>query len=167
MDAFLQSSSDPEVNAVKKSAAFHWNAGAWFGSQLGGSCFLLFGAVFLHKADNKTAMIWLIGFIAVQMIGCLLWHQRECRSAYTSLQILLVLQFCVSIIAMVVADLNGQLAKLAAAGGGNGNLRSAYLALLVFPSLMLRFHFQELAARKASTAAREANPQLQNSDLDQ
>ncbi len=123
------------------SSAFHWNTGAWFGVQLGGTCWLLTGAVQLFPAAPLVSLVWLGTFLVANGLGLALWRQRQrlpmCRASQFFLLGLMVLSYA----SMVATDWSGHLASLVA---GSPHPRwTAYGALLIIPELIVFFYFWE------------------------
>jgi hypothetical protein len=69
---------------------FQWNAGGWFGSQLGGTIWMLIGAAVLLPAAPDVATVWLIGFTVANAIGAWLWRRRDRVRPYPAMQALLL-----------------------------------------------------------------------------
>ena len=65
-----------------------WNAGGWFGSQLGSTLWLaLLGGVFVAQG-RASGWALLLAFAAANGIGVALWGARGRLAAYTALQTL-------------------------------------------------------------------------------
>ena len=93
------------MNAEQRTtkSPFVWSAGAWFGSQIGGSAWALVLAIVLLFRDIPAALVCLGSFAAFNAYGLYLWRSRETLTAYAGIQRLL-LAFTVlvtSIIAVV------------------------------------------------------------------
>jgi hypothetical protein len=56
---------------------FQWNLGAWFGGQIGGTAWMLVGAVVLAPHAPEVAGVWLACFAASNAIGSWLWWRRD------------------------------------------------------------------------------------------
>jgi hypothetical protein len=131
------------------AGAFQWNAGGWFGSQVGGTLWMLVGAAVLLPRAPAAALVWLGSFTAANALGLALWARRDRLRPYPALQLLLAALAVLSAGNMIVADLAGQLPSLAGGGGQWSNPRAAaYGALLVFPALMLLFWLKERSAAR-------------------
>ncbi len=131
----------------RSTSPFQWNAGAWFGSQFGCTVWLLAGSVVLYSTSPNVGFVWLGGFLLSAAMSVYRWTQRERLRAYVAYQRSLLLIGVVSFACIVMAHLAGQLPRLM--WGNTSAALAAYAALLVFPSLMLRFHLREKAARGA------------------
>ena len=126
---------------------FHWNAGAWFGSQIGGTIWMLAGAIFLRPVVPSVGLTWLIAFVVCTAASLYFWSQREHLRAYAAFQRSLLLVAIAALACIVTAHFSGQLPRLAF---GNQSMPwAAYIAWLVFPSLMIRFYLRERAAQHA------------------
>jgi hypothetical protein len=66
-----------------------WNAGGWFGTQLGCTVWLLPLGVGLVPEDVVSGVVALAGFAACNMWGWALWRRRVVVPAHTGVQILL------------------------------------------------------------------------------
>jgi hypothetical protein len=141
-------SQEEDVLVSPHESPFRWNAGAWFGSTLGCSVWLLAGGIVLVSIDPWVAVVWLSGFVLCAATTVLLWTQRQRVRAYSAYQRSFLVIGTIGLASILVAHLSGGLARLSW-GGVSGPL-AAYAALLVFPGLMLRFHLREHAARQAN-----------------
>ena len=133
-----------DENAVR--SALFWNAGGWFGTQLGCTLWLLVLGIVLLSKDSLSAGVCIAGFVVLNLCGAYLWHRREQVSAYAGFQWFL---FAASlIIALVVLVLN----KRGVSGSPtSGALVSTYLPpwVVVFaPALMLLFFLLERKAKR-------------------
>jgi hypothetical protein len=129
---------------------FRWNAGGWFGSQLGGTLWLLVGGGLLAASDPAVALVWFGCFVAANALGFFLWRQRHRLAAHAALQLFLGTLAVLSLLAIMAADWSGNLPRLAA---GHENPRvAAYGALLVFPGLQLLFWLQQHFGQAAPPA---------------
>jgi hypothetical protein len=140
------------MNMKPVRGPFHWNAGAWFGSQIGGSIWLLIGSLVLWAAAPAVAAVWLGGFVLCCGLGLLLWFKRDRVPAYTAYQGLFATLGVIALLSIVMAHRAGQLQRLVwgNAGISSSATLTAYAALLVFPSLMLRFYLRERSARNGA-----------------
>ncbi len=51
------------------SSAFRWNTGAWLGSQVGCTCWLLTGGVQLFSESLLVSLLWLAVFLLANCLG--------------------------------------------------------------------------------------------------
>src|SRR4051794_2646034 len=114
---------------------FRWNAGAWFGSQLGGTLWLLVGSAVLLASSPLASSVWAGSFALANGLGLALWASRGRLGMYAALQALLVGLGLLGLASMAAADWCGQLPGLMS-GPPNPRL-TAYAALLVIPGLMV------------------------------
>ena len=73
------------------NAAFQWNAGGWFGAQLGGTCWMLIAGILLVSRDAGVAVATLAVFATVNLIGTIVWTQRARLQPLPAIQGLVVL----------------------------------------------------------------------------
>ena len=126
--------------------AFSWNAGGWFGSQVGCTLWLLIlGAVLLSK-DSLAAWLCVGGFMVLNAWGLYLWRGREKLTAYVGMQRFL----CATslIIALVVAVVNGRGVSEPPAPGALVSTYLPYWAIAVAPGLMLLFYWRERQVKR-------------------
>ena len=67
-------------------SAFAWNAGGWFGTQLGCTLWLLILGFVLFSKDPLAAWVCLAGFLVLNAWALYLWRSRKQLSAYAGLQ---------------------------------------------------------------------------------
>lgn len=65
-----------------------WNAGGWFGGQIGATVWMLVAAVLTAIRDLSTGVVVLLLFVVPNIIGLMLWLSRK-FSCYASTQILI------------------------------------------------------------------------------
>ena len=123
---------------------FQWNAGGWFGSVIGASLWMLVCSFVLWPHSAKLGVIWLTGFLAINFAGIGLYACRFRLKPYPAIQWLMLVCAVASFgawTALVILrpDL---LPRLHATAWGG------YLALLIIPGLMFRFHHMESTPAK-------------------
>jgi len=120
-------------------ATFQWNAGGWFGAQLGSTCWMLIAGVVLLWRSPGAAVATLIVFAAGNAAGTALWTQRRRLRPLRAMQGLVAIAGLASALATYVIDSAGQFESLGT--GGSTSARSMYLMLagMVF-SLLLLFY---------------------------
>jgi hypothetical protein len=69
--------------------AFQWSQGAWFGSQIGGTAWLLAGVVQAPSPVPGLRLVWLTAFLLVNAVGLTLWWRRDRLAPFPALMILL------------------------------------------------------------------------------
>ena len=118
---------------------FQWNTGGWFGAQVGSTCWLFFAAIAFLSRTPLLAVLPLGCFLLANLVGTIIWMNRGKVDPYGAIQILALVIFAFTTIAMVCADCLGFLGEL---DERVKNPRLLYLVLLIFPALMTMFHFR-------------------------
>ena len=72
-------------NSVEQNS-FVWNVGGWFGSQVGGTVWMLFGGLSLLFSDVVSGLVCLGGFSVTNAIGFHLWQRRKKLDPYVGFQ---------------------------------------------------------------------------------
>jgi hypothetical protein len=124
---------------------FHWNAGGWFGGQLGASAWLLSGAFWLYLQEPAVGAIWLACCAAINAVGTILWLNRSRIGPHLALQFLLATSGLSGIVAFYAANTVQPEAVREMGWPGSG-----YWALLIFPVLMIWFAAMEYGSRRRS-----------------
>ena len=128
---------------------FKWNTGGWFGTQVGSTCWLFFAAILFLSQTPPLAALLLGCFVVANLVGTLIWMNRGKVDPYRAIQVLLLVVFAFTTIAMVSADWLGFMREL---DQRVKNPRLLYLVLLMFPALMTMFHFQNrMKSRETET----------------
>ena len=128
------------MECKRGTGTFQWNTGAWFGSQVGSTCWMLVCGLWFLGESRLLAGILLLGyFAAANLVGTSMWANRDRLDPYQAIQILLVVFFVFTPVALATADCLGLLARL---DQRVKNPRFLYLLLLLFPVLMIMFHFK-------------------------
>ena len=107
-------SSDPKNSPP---TALSWNAGGWFGAQIGSTCWIAISAAILVTQDLIVAGVVFALFLAANFIGFLIWRSRDKMSAYVGIQALLILMGIVSLIAVFIIDRSGYWQVIEGVGG--------------------------------------------------
>jgi len=94
-------------NANGARSAFTWNAGGWFGSQLGCTLWLLILGLVLLSKDSLAAWLCVAGCALLNAWGWYLWRRREQLSAYAGLQRFLLAASVVIALVVVVVNSRG------------------------------------------------------------
>jgi hypothetical protein len=139
--------------------SFRWNAGGWFGSQLGGTAWMLTGTVWLMLFAPWVGLIWLAGFILCNAVGAALWRRRDRVAPYPALAILLLTILVVGLLEISTIDLlrSPSLAPILVIPGREGwlkeatsqSLRPGRLFLLIgIPALLLYLWLMDRAGRR-------------------
>ena len=115
-----------------------WNTGGWFGSQLGGTVWILVSAAISIGHDFSTGVILLMLFFVPNIVGLILWRQRK-LTCYHSLQIVFALCGFFGLVAIFVLDRNGLWLEIQK--GGAISKEAGYLLLTITVlAIMARFH---------------------------
>jgi hypothetical protein len=132
---------------ARADGAFHWNAGAWFGAQLGSTLWLFILGAVLSARDRSTSGTAIIALaVAANGIGLILWEHRDRMRPYPAIEALVATVGCAGFVAFILLDGTSTWGLAAAQTGGS---RPPYPVLLVFPAMMGLFALQEHAARRA------------------
>ena len=139
------------VSDTKQNRPTAWNAGGWFGSQLGSTLWLAISAALLAARSVAVASTVFALFLVVNLVGVVLWHRRYRISIFSALQILLTTFWACSMAAVFVIDRAGLWETLAV--GGNNNIPAtrtyAMLTVLVLAlGVMIRFLHRKQSARR-------------------
>ncbi len=121
--------------------AFSWNAGGWFGSQLGCTLWLLILGFVLLSRDALAASVCLAGFLALNAWGLYLWRGRQGLSPYSAIQRFLLAASVV--IAVVVAVVNVRGVSEPPAAGALVSTYLPYWVIAVAPALMVLFFLRQ------------------------
>jgi hypothetical protein len=134
-----------------RASAFQWNAGGWFGSQLGSTLWLaLLGGVLLGQG-RASGWALLLAFAAANGVGAALWSARGRLAAYGALQTLVGVTGLCTLGALLALAGAGDLASMDPRFAAHP--RRLFGVLLIFPALMALFALMERGARRASLPA--------------
>ncbi len=137
------------MQCKRGTGGFQWSTGGWFGAQVGSTCWLLVAAIALLGQTPLLAALLLGCFVLANLVGTIIWMNRGKVDPYRAIQVLLLVIFAFTTIAMVSADWLGFLGEL---NQRVKNPRLLYLVLLMFPALMTMFHFQNrMKSRETET----------------
>jgi len=121
------------------SGKFQWNTVGWFGAQIGSTLWLLLlGMILLNKTVIIGSII-LLFFILPNMMGWIIWNERHRIDPYPAIQALMGVIGFSSLFAVIILDLSSYITKLEP--GMRDSPKQAYGYLLIFPVLMIAFHF--------------------------
>lgn len=128
---------------------FRWNAGGWFGTQLGGTSWILVATILVFPRDAGAALSTLAVFAAVNVIGTLMWAQRSRLRPFPAIQWLIVFEGIASMLATFILDSAGHFESLGR--GGQVSAPTMYLMLaLMVPGLLVFFYLIERGNRARS-----------------
>lgn len=127
----------------------NWNTSGWFGSQLGGTVWILVAAAIALGHDVWTGLILLVIFLVPNMAGYLLWQQKK-FSCHASIQILFSLSGIFGLLAIYILDRNDLWLEIQK--GGSISVGLAYLLLiLIVLILMVTFYIKFGCEENASS----------------
>lgn len=132
--------------------SFQWNAGGWFGGQIGGTIWMLLaGSLVLYQGSWLGAVI-LLFFLLPNVIGSLMWYRRDHISPYPAVQALMAVVGLFSLLTLAAFDVSGRFP-----GPGphsQGSPRSLYWIMVIFPATMIMFHLQNRSGGKKRNGPR-------------
>ena len=134
-------------NPHKSPTGLQWNAGGWFGGQLGGTCWMLVAAVLISIKDLSTGAIVFVLFLVPNLLGTYLWSQRAKIEVYPAMQILLLVLGGVSMATVYVLERRAHWEAMQS----GAVVRSSSMYLLIpclIGGLMLMFYLQHRRGRK-------------------
>lgn len=138
---------------------FQWNAGGWFGGQLGCTLWILVGAATLVLESPGVAAWWALCFAAANAVGLAMWRRRDRLRPFPAIQGLIAACGLAGLLAVAalhafgpdsaklgVSWRDGRLVREAVPGG---SLLSIYAILLLgVPAMMAWFAVMERAGRR-------------------
>ncbi|OGO71935.1 MAG: hypothetical protein A2Z37_03000 [Chloroflexi bacterium RBG_19FT_COMBO_62_14] len=130
----------------KPRSAFTWNVGGWFGSQIGGTLWLLILGLLLLSIDSLTAWVSLGSYGVLNAWGLYLWGARRRISAYAAIQFFL--SAASVFIALVVSVANSRGLSQPPAPGVLVSTSLPWGVIAVAPGLMVWFFLMELRASR-------------------
>jgi hypothetical protein len=133
------------MQARRGPGQFQWNAGGWFGSQLGGTVWMLVAGAMFIPQPRVAAGVLALCFVIPNAVGCWLWSRRDRLAPYPSIQWLIIVMGVFAAIAFVTFHQSGPLMYLDFQPSPFP--KTLYWLLLVFPAMMLMFHLNERGAR--------------------
>jgi hypothetical protein len=117
-----------------------WNAGGWFGGQLGGTAWILVAAALTTARDTSTGFILLLIFLVPNIIGYLLWRRQK-MSCYASLQILFILIGVFGLLAIYVLERRHLWIEIQM-GSSISAVSAYYMIIFITAILMVMFYFR-------------------------
>lgn len=148
-----------EKQPMAGAGQFQWNTGGWFGALVGGTSWLLVGAVFMVPRAPLLAAWWGACFLAANAVGFEMWRRRDRLRPYPAIQALMATCGVAGLLAVVALHAFGPDAvKLGLAWRGGlparegflgGPLSSLYGVLLIgIPAMMGWFAVMERVGRR-------------------
>ena len=118
-----------------------WNAGGWFGGQLGSTVWILVAATLTTFQDIRTGLILFAIFAVPNIVGLALWNRRDSLSCYAATQLLIFLAGVFGLLAICVLEHRSLWESVQR--GGSVSSGSAYvLVVVVISVLMVTFYFR-------------------------
>jgi hypothetical protein len=124
------------MKARPGSGQFQWNAGGWFGSQVGATLWLLLVGLRFAGESYLLAALLALCFVVPNVVGTVMWTKRSTLDPYLAIQGLLAVLFVSTAAGMLTINY----LEFLGAFHPRNNPRSLYFTLLIFPALMLAFH---------------------------
>ena len=131
----------------KGPGAFQWNAGGWFGAQIGSTLWLLIlGLVFIGQTKAEAGLSSLLAWAIANAVGLYLWSRRSSLAPFVAIEILLAVMGLSTLGAFLLIEHFNELAGIDARFSSDpGKL---YWLLALYPGLMVMFASQERAMRR-------------------
>ncbi|MEZ5066007.1 MAG: hypothetical protein R3B81_14835 [bacterium] len=120
-----------------------WNAGGWFGAQLGCTCWMLVAGLLAARHHLSTGLLTLGLFALPNVVGLALWFGRK-LSVYASIQTLVLTAGLCGVAAVWVLDRGGVWSTIQT--GGQVSTTSTY-GMLAGTVVFLLILFRQVAAR--------------------
>lgn len=117
-----------------------WNANGWFGSQLGGTAWILVAAAIALGHNTWTGLILLVIFLVPNIVGYLLWYIKI-FSCHASIQILFGLSGLFGLLTIYVLDRNHLWLEIQK-GGSISAVSGYFLITLIVLILMITFYLR-------------------------
>lgn len=118
-----------------------WNAGGWFGAQLGSSCWILIAGLLTYPHNQLLSLLITALFAGFNLAGCLLWANRRRLSAYMGMQMLIILAGLAGLLTVYLLDSNGLFTDIQT--GGSVSAGKTYLLIIaVVAALLLMFYLR-------------------------
>ena len=117
-----------------------WNAGGWFGGQLGATLWILVAGILAGIRDPGTGVIVVAVFLLPNVLGLILWRRRR-LSCYASTQLLIGTCGLCSMLTVYLLESANVWTRIQT--GGQVSAQSSYwIIALVFGGLMLTFYLR-------------------------
>ena len=117
-----------------------WNAGGWFGGQLGATVWMLVAGISTAVRDLPAGMIVILLFAVASVIGIVLWVSRK-LSCYAPTQLLIAIAGVCGLLTVSFLEGKNTLTQMQA-GEQVSALSIYWIVGLVFGGLMLIFYLR-------------------------
>jgi len=132
--------------APSPSSSATWNAGAWFGTTLGSTLWLLIAAVVLTPHSGAVAANVLACFVVPNAYAAFLWRRRAERSFFAAARGFVLLVGLCSFVAVYVVDRAGLWQTLSIPPSSAPRVAAMYWSIaIVVGALWMMFHVMERA----------------------
>ena len=134
------------MNPKPGTGRFQWNAGGWFGSQVGSTVWLFILAYQTVPKSAPAATWLLLCAVAANILGCILWMERDRLAPYLAIQCLVAAIGVFTLLALLVAD--HFLVLPIIDSRFMTSPRQWFWVICLFPLIMAQFALLEHAASK-------------------
>jgi len=118
----------------------NWNAGGWFGGQIGATVWMLVAGVLTTIRDLPAGIVVVLLFALPNVVGLSLWRGRK-LSCYAATQLLIAVSGICGLATVYVLDRANTWMQIQT--GGQVSAQSTYWLIgLVYGGLMLMFYFR-------------------------
>lgn len=118
----------------------NWNAGGWFGSQLGGTAWMLVAGALAAAIEPLSGLVVLGLFALPNVLGTLLWWRRT-FSCYASMQVLVAAAGVCSLLAVAVLERSGVWGQIQTGGRVSAGA-SYWIICLAFAGVILMLYLR-------------------------
>lgn len=115
-----------------------WNAGGWFGGQIGATAWMFVAGVLTATKNLPAGMFVVLLFSISNIIGLILWYRRN-LSCYKSTQLLLVISGICGLLTVYALEKANSWTQIQA-GGSVSALSTYFIISSVVLGLMVMFH---------------------------
>ena len=131
-----------DTKLLRHSQGFQWNLGAWLGTIVGGTLWLLILGVLIFNRFGSTVAgsVSVASALLPNLIALWLWRMRNRISPYMAMQSVILTMGICALTAILVIDAQGLINELDQLYGG---FSAIYFALLIYPALMVQFWWLE------------------------
>ena len=145
----IQMTTDPRTT---KPEALMWNAGGWFGTQIGGTCWIAICAALLSAQNLAVAGMVFAVFLSGNLVGTLIWRNRLRIKPIAGIQVLVMVIGLASLVATFVIDRSG-LWHVVQGVGGTVSARQMYILIPVMIAGLVALFFSLNRSHASSGSA--------------
>ena len=132
------------MQPYKGDGQFQWNTGGWFGSQIGSTAYLILLGTLLAIKEMMPGLVILFCGLIPNFVGYRMWSNRNRLAPYPAIQKLLLTIFLFTAMALGTAIYFEHVDNSQHLVGA----RMSLWILLIFPAIMLLFHYLEKSGKK-------------------